>query len=218
MPYKKIFLVLLLCLFTSLSFSQTPFEGKVVYQFEEDGDSQTMTYLVKDQKFRIETPEAEGTLIYDMKAGKMLMLMDGEKMYMEMPMDVSKEVEEKVEKSVESFTKTGETKEILGHTCEKFLFNSDDFKGEAWMTKELGGLMLLDNPQKMQSSTDAWRQDILEQGYLPIVLNEINDDGEVINSFKITEIEPKTLDAKLFAPPADYQKFEMPNMNIDSFK
>lgn len=37
-----------------------------------------------------------------------------------------------------SMTRTGETKQILGHTCRKFLYEDENGKGEAWIAEQLG--------------------------------------------------------------------------------
>jgi len=216
MCLRKIFITVYFLLFTQIIFSQSGFEGRVKFQFNEDGDLQVMEYFVKNDKFRMESPEGDGTVIFDTKAGKMLILMSEEKMYMEMPVNMSKDVYTSIDDAKGSFTKTGETKEILGYKCEKFLFEDENQKGEVWMTKELGGFLLFDDPNKMQDAGQSWRTEIMQAGYFPITVNEIDDTGAVQSSFKVIEIEPKTLDAGLFSAPQGFQKFEMPNMNMDS--
>jgi hypothetical protein len=218
MKLRMICISMFFLIFTTVLFSQTGFEGRVKIQVNDEGDSQVMEYLAKNDKFRMESPEGEGTIIFDMKAGKMLILMSEDKMYMEMPLEIPKDVESKIDDEAGSFTRTGETKEILGYNCEKFLFDDEGKKGEAWMTLELGGFMLFDDPSKMQDSGQSWRTEIMQAGYFPVMVNEMDDNGAVQSSFKVLEIEPKTLDAGLFSAPEGFQKFEMPNMNMDNYK
>jgi len=218
MKLRKICTSMFFLVFTTVLFSQTGFEGRVKIQVNDESDSQVMEYFAKNDKFRMESPEGDGTIIFDLKAGKMLILMSEDKMYMEMPLEIPKDVKSKIDDAAGSFRRTGETKEILGYTCEKFLFDDEGKKGEAWMTKELGGFMLFDDPSKMQGSGQSWKTEIMQAGYFPVMVNEMDDTGAVQSSFKMLEIEPKTLDADLFTAPEGFQKFEMPNMNMDSYK
>jgi hypothetical protein len=218
MNLKKHLSVLFLLILTSLLFSQQSFEGKVVFQVEDGNDQQVLNYFVKGKKFRMEMPGGEGAMVYDVQAGKMLVLMSEQKMYMEMPVDLPKETLNEIEEAEGSFKRTGETKEILGYTCEKFLFDSGENRGEAWMTKELGGFMLFDDPQNMKGSGNNWKSEILAAGYFPLLVHELDNSGKIQNTFKVLEIEPGTLDAGLFSPPAGFQRFEMPNLNLDNYK
>ena len=128
-------LALILFLLAGTAFAQEAFEGKVIFDVEEDGQQQVMDYYAKDKKFRMEIPDKGGTILFDSNKLKMYVIMDEQKMYMEsqmMPLSMG---------GAGSVSKTGETKNILGYDCEKFLFEQEDLKGETWMTKELGAFM-----------------------------------------------------------------------------
>jgi len=112
----------LTCLITFLVLTgriiaQDAFEGKVVFEVQEDGKQQVMDYYAKDKKFRMDMPEKGGSILFDSQALKMYVIMDEQKMYMEtdmMPLSTGA--------GGGSISKTGETKTILGYECEKFLF------------------------------------------------------------------------------------------------
>ena len=103
------------------------------------------------------------------------------------------------------FIKTGETKEILGNTAEKWTYSDGENKGEAWMTNEIGGFNLFDNP--MQKNKPEWQKDIETAGYFPL---EVYENGKKV--YEVTNIDKKTLDESMFQAPAGYQKMDMPMM------
>ena len=138
---SEMFLIILVVSFAqSVSLSQSQFEGKVKFQVtDESGKSTMLDYFVKDKKFRMEGPESQGAFIFDAASNKMMILMDAQKMYMEIPFDLNKEMSKSKEEAKGDFKATGETKDILGYKCEKFIYTDKDTKNEMWLTKELGG-------------------------------------------------------------------------------
>lgn len=213
---KNFVIVLAIGLYVSgLSFTHSQFQGKVKFQVTEGGKSTVLNYFVKGKKFRMETPENKGAFIFDSEASKMLILMDDQKMYMEIPFDMKDAMKESNEKSKGDFIATGEKKEILGYTCEKFLYNDEDVKNEIWLTKELGGFMFFNDPQQMKGSEMDWQNKLLAEGYFPMAVKELNSSGEVKSIFEVKGLEKMELNSSMFAVPSGYQKFQMPNMNSE---
>ena len=101
-------------------------------------------------------PENTTTTIMDTKNQAMVMLMssDGQKSSFAIKMDyekmqgmVDEEVEEQLENPDYKLTKTGNTKEILGYSCEEWLVVSEDGEGRYWITeKPIDGLSIF-SPQ-----------------------------------------------------------------------
>jgi hypothetical protein len=197
-------LSLILLLLSGNIIAQKAFEGKVVFNVEENGAKQVMDYYAKDKKFRMEVPDQGGYIIFDSKASKMYIVMDEQKMYMETALDASNTTA-----SAGNINKTGETKKILGYDCEKFLFEQDGSKGESWMTKELGAFMFFTESQ--QGMAD-WQKEILNEGYFPLQVIEYDNSGNVESTYLVTEVTPKELSSDMFAIPASYQKLDMSNM------
>jgi len=197
-------LVLILILFTGLSLAQDAFEGKVIFNVEEDGKTQVMDYYAKDKRFRMEVPEEGGTILFDSQALKMYVIMDEQKMYMEttmMPMSAGA--------GGGNITKTGETKSILGHDCEKFLFEQENLEGEAWMTKDLGAFMFF---MESQQDMPAWQSEVLDAGYFPLQVTQYNKSEKTQSVYNVIEVTPMELNDDLFIPPANYQKLDMMNL------
>lgn len=205
---KIVYVVLSLILIFSAgnSFSQNVFQGKVVFSVEMDGKEQEMEYYAKDKKFRMEVPDEGGYIIFDSNTSKMYIVMDEHKMYMETDLQGSGNISKS---SSGSFTKTGETKKILGYDCEKFLFTDEDSKGESWMTKDLGSFMFF--TQDQQGIAD-WQYEVIKEGYFPLQVTEYDADDKVESNYKIVEVTPKELSADMFTLPSSYQKLDMGNL------
>ena len=70
--YKLSLSSLLVLLFAASNFmvAQNQFEGKVIFKVYDEGDTQSMSYFVKGDKFKINTPEG-GMGIGYMKKGNL---------------------------------------------------------------------------------------------------------------------------------------------------
>lgn len=213
---KKIILSsLLILLFTAsnILFAQSQFEGKVKFKAYDEGNSQSMNYFVKGNKFRIDSPESgmgQGYMIYNSATNMMTMVMVDQQMYMEMPVDAAGNT---ISQDNEDFyfNNTGETQEINGYTCEKFEFTDQDGSGIAWMTQELGSFFFFNDPEGNTSQSN-WQQEIMAEGYFPMLVQQENSSGELEPVFEIEEILAMPLDDELFSIPAGFQQFDMPNM------
>lgn len=198
---------LILFLLAGTAIAQEAFEGKVVFDVEADGEQQVMDYYAKDRRFRMEMPDEGGSILFDSQALKMYVIMDEQKMYMEsqmMPLSMG---------GAGSVSKTGETKTILGYDCEKFLFEQEDLKGEAWMTKELGAFMFF---MESQQEMPAWQSEVLDAGYFPLQVKQFNKRENSQSVYNVIEVTPMELSSDLFVPPANYQKLDL--MNLGGFE
>ena len=199
----KIIYALILFLLIGISFAQQSFEGKVVFEMQEEGNKQVMDYYAKDKKFRMDMPEKGGSIIFDSQKFKMYVIMDEQKMYMEnsmMPMTAG---------AGGSISKTGETKNILGYDCEKFLFTQKDMKGEAWMTKELGAFMFF---MESQQDMPDWQSEVLDAGYFPLHVTQHNERKNVTSVYNVKEVTPMDLSDDLFVVPSSYKKMDLMNL------
>ncbi len=115
-------------------------------------DSYSIKYYLSDNnRFAYEMENFEGydgavKMIMDWDKKSMLMFMEEQKQIMVMPLNTDK-IDEMVNKETEkaqngssdiqNFKKTGNTKKILGYTCEEYTFENDDTQGAMWVTKEV---------------------------------------------------------------------------------
>lgn len=210
-------IVLFILIFTALAFTnkayaQENFEGKVTFNVFDNDEMHTMDYYMKGGKILFDAKEKEGRgqFIMDPAAKQILIIMPDQKMYMEMPMpegEINSETEKEMNKDAE-FSKTGETKEILGYNAEKWIYKNSDDQGEAWLTKDIGSFIWFSNPMMQDENKPQWMKDLNEGGYFPLIVTE---NGKKV--FEVTNVEKKSLDNSMFEPPAGFQKMDMPNMH-----
>jgi hypothetical protein len=215
----KIMIALNLLLFftSSLSIAQDKFQGKVRFEVSDTGQNQQISYFVKGSKFLIQPDDGEGagegSMIYDGDKKVMIIIMNEQKMYMEMPIDPTDEISKNESIEPDYFVKTGNSQDVLGYSCDEFEFKDEGKKGLALMTKELGSFLFMDDPQGGGSS--QWQKEIMSEGYFPLLVKEENSSGELENVFKVIELQTMNLDDKMFSPPSGFTKFDMPNMQND---
>ena len=213
---SKIMIALSILLFitSSLSIAQDKFQGKVTFEVSDESQDQQISYFVKGNKFLIQPADGEaagkGSMIYDGDKKAMIIIMDEQKMYMEMPIDPMDEISKDESIEPDYFVKTGNSQDILGYSCDEFEFKSEDKKGLALMTKELGSFLFMDDPNSGGSS--QWQKEIMNEGYFPLLVKEENSSGELTTVFKVKELQAMKLDDKMFSPPSGFTKFDMPNM------
>ena len=200
MKIQNKIVVIILFFFVGANFAQDTFEGKVQFNVEENGKTLVMDYYAKDKKYRMENPDKGGTIIFDSNKLMMYVMMDKEKMYIEsqmMPLSMS---------GAGSVTKTGETKTILGHECEKFVFEQEDLTGESWMTKDLGAFMFF---MESQQDMPGWQQEIVDAGYFPLQVTQHSKRENKTSVYNVTQVTPMELSDDLFVVPPTYEKLDM---------
>ena len=104
-------------------------------------DTQFMGMAFTDPK----NPSTHTATVIDQKNEAMVLFLEdgGKKSSMAMKMDLNKiqnmvdeEAEETIEKPDYEITKTGNTKQILGYTCEEYLVKSEDGEGHYWVSEK----------------------------------------------------------------------------------
>jgi hypothetical protein len=200
MKIQKIILPIILFFFAGILSAQDAFEGKVIFEVQDGSEQQVMDYYAKDKKYRMEMPDKGGTIIFDNNKLMMYVLMDSEKMYIEsqmMPLSMS---------GAGKVSKTGETKTILGHECEKFVFEQEDLSGEAWMTKDLGAFMFF---MESQQDMPSWQQEIVDAGYFPLQVTQHSKRDNKTSVYNVIEVTPMDLSDDMFVVPPSYEKLDM---------
>ena len=204
----------LLFFVSSLCLAQDRFQGKVTFEVNDEGQNQQISYFVKGNKFLIQPVDGEGagqgSMIYDGDKKAMIIIMNEQKMYMEMPIDPMKEMSENESTGEDYFVKTGNSQDVLGYSCDEFEFKDNNNKGLALMTKELGSFMFMDDPES--GGAAQWQKEIMNEGYFPMLVKEQNSSGELKTVFKVVDLKKMLLDDKMFSAPPGYSKFDMPNM------
>jgi len=206
MKFVKIILALLLF---SIIISGQGFEGFVKYKMESEGETMFMKYFKKGESVRME-PEMEGAMggAVLFKDGKTFMLMPQQNMYMEFNMDEYEDMETEEENFKEP-VKTGETKDILGYTSEKWIFEDEEHTTEVWAAKGLGEFIFMSTPMGQQDMP-KWYKDLSSGGFFPMLIIARDKAGKVDGRMEVVEIKEQSVPSNMFEIPSNYQKFSMP--------
>jgi hypothetical protein len=227
--FKKlvsIALVLVLSLFISNSFAQTEgFEGMVKFNVEAQGNAADMKYFMKGDKLRIEMAAPQKVVMINDSEG-MKMLIPQRQMYMsfsEGMMDQMNRMRNKSKyPSKEDMTedefmakideyRTGKTKEIKGHECEQWIVPSGNNEIEMWVTHDFGNFMGFSNPMSKQQK-EGWQRLVGDTNFFPMEVITKDDGGNVVSTFKVKEIEEKSVSESLFQIPDGYKEMNMMGM------
>jgi hypothetical protein len=222
----RIFAVSTLLLTAVSSYAADAFEGKISLAMSGDkkGRAQVMDYSIKGKKLRMDI-NAEGNqiaTIMDMEKLEMIMLMPEQKMYM--VHTIKKPVEQAVAKAGESTAEievTGKTETILGYKCSQVLIKDKSTVTEAWLAEGLAAFQGLGGGPgggggmfggKKSANEAKWEEALKGKEGFPLRVISRTAKGKETFKMEATKVEPGSLSDSLFAPPAGYEKFQMPNM------
>lgn len=222
--YIQFFRFAAACMLVAATATQAfAFEGKVEMKTTSGHDTVPMTYFVKGQLMRVEMKAQGGkhkddgsmVMIMDTAALEVTMLMEKDKMYMvhKLPQAEAEQVQK--DNAVE-FKPTGRKETIAGVEAEEYVGLSKKQRVEIWVTKELGKFMMASpgGPMGGKKKADAWQAFAEKENFFPLrTITRANKDGAPEESrMEVTSIDQGKQPDSLFKPPADYQKFEMPDM------
>jgi len=208
------------------------FEGKVSLGLKSGRDQEMIIdYAMKDGLVRMEPrmAEAEGAaMIFNLAKLEMTMLMAEQRMYMVMPLKAAaaKAVNDR-DPGTAKLEKTGKTETILGYVCEQYIVTDKSAVTELWVTDKLGTFMGTSGANPMagmmggggkSANAAAWEEALKgKEGFFP--LRVIAKDKASKETFRLEakKIEPGSLPASLFEPPAGFQKLDMSGMGMGGF-
>lgn len=163
-----------------------------------------ITYYLNGDQIAIKpnTDEAQQTImIFDANTKTMTTLMnkDGEKTGMKMKMPKVKVNSKEVDDMDFNVTATNETKTILGYDCKKYLIESEEFSGHAWVTDEVDlnlerAFTFLDVQKNSKNNVPKFR-DI--DGF-PLETSTKNKKKDESYTMKVTDLKLGTIDETVF--------------------
>ncbi len=214
-------------LFTAtLAHAASAFEGKLSLNLTAGkGKPQVMDYSIKENSIRIDmTADGQSfASIMDLKKMEMMMLMPSEKMYMVMQLkDTVEKTAKKMEGKEPDIEKTGRTETILGYKCDEYVTKEKNATTEIWIAEGLGMFMGLGENGGgggmggmfggKKKAAAGWEEKFKGKPGFP--LRVVSRDGKNKETFRMeaTKVEPGSLPASLFQPPAGWQRMQMPNL------
>ena len=203
------------------------FEGKIRFKMTPPGapaktaggdSSIYMNYCLKAGLVRMDTEPAPGkvmSMIVDTVKQEMTILMPEQKMYMVRKMSAPQNTAGTATPVNDvDFVRTGETTAILGYKCEKILIKGKEGETEVWAAEGLGAFQGMGNrnPMGRQAPKSAWEAALAQHGFFPLRTVTRDKSGKELMRLEAVSIDPQSLADSVFAPPADYQKIEMPSI------
>ncbi|MFT3868190.1 MAG: DUF4412 domain-containing protein [Nibricoccus sp.] len=210
-------------LVAALATQASAFEGKIDMKNTVGKDSTPMTFFVKGPLMRMEMKASGGkrkggeetaVMLLNTETQEATMLMEKDKMYMvlKMPKD---QIEQAQKDNAMEFKATGRKEKIAGVDAEEYIGTSKKQYVEIWVTKELGKFMMANpgGPMGGKKKTDPWQVFAEKENFFPLrTITRAKEGAPEESRMEVTAIDKSKQADSLFKPPADYQKFEMPNM------
>lgn len=222
MKLYPLFLFAVTSLTATATLSAADFEGKVRMKMSTSrGDAHEIDYSVKPGFVRTDmepSPGQKASMIMDLGKEEMLILMPQQKMYMVQRLDSVTAAANEAAGEDFTFEKTGETEEILGYDCVKYVSKTKDYTSDIWVTEELGrfvGLGNSSNPmggKKKSGPAAAWEKALAGKNFFPLRVVSRDAKGKEQFRLETVDVQKGAQPAALFAAPADYQKLDFGNM------
>jgi hypothetical protein len=210
-------LVLAACLASS-TLHAADFEGTIAMKLTGPrGTPNEMTFSLAPGHSRIDMQTREAgapAMLFDYAKQEMTILMTEQRMYMVQPLPKPGDLPAAARGENASIEKTNETEKILGYDCVKYVATSPEGITEIWVTDQLGTFMGLGgNPMGGRSMVpDAWANALRGKQAFPLRVASKTPKGKESFRMEATAINKTALPASIFAPPADFQKFDMQGM------
>jgi hypothetical protein len=189
------------------------FEGEVVMKTTRaTGPAGTMTIKAKGDDLRIEIPTPDGKVaaaIYSAKQNKMSVLLDAQKMAMDMDMGAPGAPTPNTDSKTSAVEKTGKSETIAGVTCDDYVVK--DPSGTRTETCVAKGLPYLDlDALRHGGATSSWSRDMRANKTFPLRSVEYDASGKELSRAEVTSVTKEKLDDALFQVPADYKHVAAP--------
>jgi hypothetical protein len=176
-----------------------------------------MTYFLKGGLMRVDMEMSEGKVmggsIIDPVKHEVIILMPEQKMYIirKMP-EQQQSAGAAAPGSDVDFVRTGQTEMILGYKCEKIIVKSKNGETEIWGAEGLGTFKSMGSggPMGRSAQKSAWETSLAQHGFFPLRMVNRDKSGKELTRMEAVSVDKQSLPDSIFAPPADYQQFQMP--------
>ncbi len=210
--------------------AQGSFEGVVHYRMTgQGGQAMDPVYYIKGAKTRVEM-NAGGqmaVMLMDLASGTMTALMPAQKMYITMNVGaMAQNLQDRAHPDPDvKFEPTGQKETIAGISCEHYRMtqSKDDTQADFCLAKGMGTFMGLSVPAgggpmsgmgrmpgmgSLPPGAAEFAKTLKDGAFLLKMDFRKSDKNEM--SMVATQVEKKSLDPGLFAPPSDYREMKMP--------
>ncbi|HPI36915.1 MAG TPA: DUF4412 domain-containing protein [Ignavibacteriaceae bacterium] len=211
---------LLITLFPVNSLAQKDFEGELTMIITAE-ESNELVMKVKGKLAKLVSETEEGTvdIIFDNEGKKMVTVIHQQQMYMEFQFDSMDDMEdeESTEEADVDIKKTGNKKTINGYDCYEYIVKEEGQEVEMWVADtDIPFLFFQDFGMMGDESGNKnfGKYKDLMKGF-PMLIIIKDESGNVESKVEIASIKKTPVSAKEFEIPQNYQKINMPMMNMD---
>ena len=194
--------------------SAATFEGQIEMAMTEGRQRIEVSYQTKPGFMRITMPVegmGETAAIVDFEAGKIITLIPQMKATMEIPFSTAVDAAQAKVDSTGELKNTGETMDILGYPCTKYVYEEREGPIEIWATDQLGQFMAMPKGNPMQgggAAKSGWEAAV-KGDFFPMRLIALNKRGKERMRWEVTGVKPMSLPDSLFRAPDGYKPFSM---------
>jgi hypothetical protein len=176
-----------------------------------------MTYSMKGSRVLISMENTAG-IIMDRDKNEITIMMPQQRMYMVRPMPQAQANGQAPNGAPQdvSLQETGVTETILGYACTKYLVKSKNSTTELWLTDQLGSFAGFSQGMGggrpgggRGGMPQAWEQALHGKNFFPMRIVESAGGGTQSFRLEVTAVDKQPMDDSAFAPPADWQKFDV---------
>ena len=188
------------------------------------GKAMPMNFSMKEDFMRedIQTERGTTSIIFDMKASQMIILIPQMQKYMVQSFGQQAPaaqyqgsgapVPHSESKNNSSFTDTGVRENIQGYSCEKYHVTTEKESGDIWMTDQLGmfpGFFHGGGPGGRGSQpAPEWESALKAKGaFFP--MRVVMQGPKGVTKMEVTAVEKQSMPDSLFVPPAGWTKFDI---------
>lgn len=189
------------------------FEGKIRMKMTEPrGGARNLDYSIKPGLVRADIAIGDGqnmSTIMNSTKKEVVVLMPGQKMYFTSTLS---DVADAAAEHAGSLEKTGETTEILGYDCTKYIARDKGTTTEIWATDELGtfaGFSAANPMGRKKSAGPGWEQALKGGNFFPLRVVTLNKKGAEQFRMEAVSIDKGAQPDSLFEVPAGYQAFNL---------
>jgi hypothetical protein len=189
------------------------FEGVIEMHMTSPRSTEDVTFTTKGGKMRFDPPARNGQtthVIFDPKANKSIVLIDAQKMYMEMDTPTPPPGGVPTAPLGAAIVKSGKHETVAGTDCEDW---TSDAGGKHAALCVASGINFFDFNSMRPGGGEgmSWVEGLKNQGYFPLRAVETDASGKEVSRMEVTKIEKKSVDDSLFVVPAGYHAMTMPH-------
>jgi hypothetical protein len=191
------------------------FEGDIAMHVTTPRGAEDVTFVTKGGKLRVDAPAHNGEvahIVFDPQANKTLVILDAQKMYMEMDKPAVGQAAAHAAQPAPQIVKTGKHETIAGTDCEDWNTTEANGKKVALCVAQGIGFFDFASMGPGGAAPSAWADELRTQQYFPLRAVDTDAGGKETSRMEVTKIEKKSVDDSLFAAPAGYHTLSMPRM------